>query len=84
MSKKRCIGNGNTQICVLPRAKLVFCSANRAENLRYQFEQGQKLKPQFRQIICLVYSKGRDTRTRTKAVITATATRKYAHCQEPS
>ena len=41
MSKKRCIGNGNTQICVLPRAKLVFCSANRAENLRYRFKQGQ-------------------------------------------
>ena len=40
--------------CVLPRAKLDFCFANRAENLRYQFKQGQKLPPQFRQIICLV------------------------------
>ena len=35
----------------------------RAENLRYQFKQGQKLPPQFRQIICLV-KVGRDTRTR--------------------
>ena len=42
-----------------------ICSRNlyRAENLRYQFKQGQKLPPQFRQIICLV-KVGRDTRTR--------------------
>ena len=42
-----------------------ICSRNhyRAENLRYQFKQGQKLLPQFRQIICLV-KVGRDTRTR--------------------
>ena len=31
--------------------------------MRYQFKQGQKLLPQFRQIICLV-KVGRDTRTR--------------------
>ena len=31
--------------------------------MRYQFKQGQKLPPQFRQIICLV-KVGRDTRTR--------------------
>ena len=49
--------------CVLPRAKLDFCFANRAENLRYQFEQGQELLPQLRQIICLV-KVGRDTHTR--------------------
>ena len=49
--------------CVLPRAKLDFCFANRAENLRYQFKQGQNLLPQFRKIICLV-KVGRDTRTR--------------------
>ena len=32
------------------------CSRNfyRAENLCYQFEQGQKLLPQFRKIVCLV------------------------------
>ena len=35
----------------------------RTENLRYQFEQGQELLPQLRQIICLV-KVGRDTRTR--------------------
>ena len=42
-----------------------ICSRNlyRAENLRYQFKQGQKLLPQFRQIICLV-KVGRYTRTR--------------------
>ena len=42
-----------------------ICSRNhyRAENLRYQFKQGQKLLPQLRQIICLV-KVGRDTRTR--------------------
>ena len=35
----------------------------RTENLCYQFEQGQELLPQLRQIICLV-KVGRDTRTR--------------------
>ena len=35
----------------------------RAENLYYQFEQGQELLPQLRQIICLV-EVGRDTHTR--------------------
>ena len=35
----------------------------RAENLRYQFKQGQELLPQLRQIICLV-KVGRDTHTR--------------------
>ena len=35
----------------------------RTENLRYQFEQGQELLPQLRQIICLV-KVGRDTHTR--------------------
>ena len=32
------------------------CSRNfyRAENLCYQLKQGQKLKPQFRKIVCLV------------------------------
>ena len=34
------------------------CSRNhyRAENLCYQSEQGQKLLPQFRKIVCLVFS----------------------------
>ena len=34
------------------------CSRNhyRAENLCYQFKQGQKLLPQFRKIVCLVFS----------------------------
>ena len=40
-----------------------FRNLYRAENLRYQFKQGQKLLPQFRKIICLV-KVGRDTRTR--------------------
>ena len=31
------------------------CSANRAENLCYQFKQGQKLLPQFRKIVGLVF-----------------------------
>ena len=35
----------------------------RTENLCYQFEQGQELLPQLRQIICLV-KVGRDTHTR--------------------
>ena len=40
-----------------------FRDLYRAENLCYQFKQGQKLPPQFRQIFCLV-KVGRDTRTR--------------------
>ncbi len=31
-----------------------FLNYYRAENLCYQFEQGQKLMPQFRKIVCLV------------------------------
>ena len=31
-----------------------FRNYYRAENLCYQFEQGQKLLPQFRKIVCLV------------------------------
>ena len=44
----------------MPRAALGFCSANRAENLCYQFNHGQKLLPQFRKIVGLVYSSGRE------------------------
>ncbi len=40
----------------------------RTENLRYQFEQGQELLPQLRQIICLVEI-GRDTRTRLNYIL---------------
>ena len=40
----------------------------RAENLRYQFEQGQELLPQLRQIICLV-KVGRDTHTRLNYIL---------------
>ena len=46
----------------------------RTENLRYQFEQGQELLPQLRQIICLV-EVGRDTRTRTDTNSRRTYTR---------
>ena len=46
-------GNGNTRLRI---AEILACSRNlyRAENLCYQFEQGQKLLPQFRKIVCLV------------------------------
>ena len=46
----------------------------RTENLCYQFEQGQELLPQLRQIICLV-KVGRDTRTRYTIVKTEKALR---------
>ena len=50
---KRRIGNGNTRLRI---AESLACSRNhyRAENLCYQSEQGQKLLPQFRKIVCLV------------------------------
>ena len=50
---KRLCGESNKQSFLLNTA-LVLAITNRAENLRYQFKQGQKLTPQFRQIICLV------------------------------
>ena len=40
----------------------------RTENLCYQFEQGQELLPQLRQIICLV-EVGRDTHTRLNYIL---------------
>ena len=46
----------------------------RTENLYYQFEQGQELLPQLRQIICLV-KVGWDTRTRYTIVKTEKALR---------
>ena len=52
----RCRHRGNGIACLqaTPRAALGFCSANRAENLCYQFNHGQKLLPQFRKIVGLV------------------------------
>ena len=47
----------------IDKHRICFRNLYRAENLRYQFKQGQKLLPQLRQIICLV-KVGRDTRTR--------------------
>ena len=35
-------------------SRIRLFSANRAENLCYQFKQGQKLLPQFRKIVGLV------------------------------
>ena len=47
----------------IDKHRVCFRDLYRAENLCYQFEQGQGLLPQLRQIICLVEA-GRDTRTR--------------------
>ena len=59
-NKSRHDGNGIACAQSTPRAALDFCSANRAENLCYQFGHGQKLMPQFRKIVGLVYSSGRE------------------------
>ena len=55
-NKSRHDGNGIACVQSTPRAALDFCSANRAENLCYQFGHGHKLLPQFRKIVGLVYS----------------------------
>ena len=55
MNKSRHCGNGIACKQATPRAALGFCSANRAENLCYQFSRGQKLPPQFRKIVGLVF-----------------------------
>ena len=46
----------NRNVNTVTIANDLACSRNlyRAENLCYQFEQGQKLLPQFRKIVCLV------------------------------
>ena len=46
--------NRNATQWRLPLTALVLAITNRAENLCYQFEQGQRLLPQFRKIVCLV------------------------------
>ncbi len=73
MNKSRHCDNGIACVQAMPRAALGFCSANRAENLCYQFNHGQKLLPQFRKIVGLVLSIGWDTHTRIDSVIAATA-----------
>ena len=50
-------------VFLLLKHRICFRNLYRAKNLCYQFKHGQKLPPQFRQIICLV-KVGRDTRTR--------------------
>ncbi len=60
---------------------LIYCFSNRAENLRYPFKHGQRLKPQFRQIICLVACL--TARCFFFFIAEATATRKCAYCREP-
>ena len=46
----------NRNVNTVAIANDLACSRNpyRAENLCYQFKQGQKLLPQFRKIVCLV------------------------------
>ena len=48
----------NRNATIVAVATDLACSRNfyRAENLCYQFEHGQKLLPQFRKIVCLVFS----------------------------
>ena len=53
----------NVNTVAIATDRVCFRDLYRAENLCYQFKHGQKLPPQFRQIICLV-KVGRDTRTR--------------------
>ena len=57
-NKSRHRGNGIACAQATPRAALGFCSADRAENLCYQFTHGQKLLPQFRKIVGLVFRLG--------------------------
>ena len=55
--------NRNEDTVAVASDRTCFRNRYRTENLRYQFEQGQELLPQLRQIICLV-KVGRDTHTR--------------------
>ena len=67
-NKSRHCCNGIACAQATPRAALGFCSANRAENLCYQLGHGQKLPPQFRKIVGLVYSIWWDTHTRFEII----------------
>ncbi len=46
--------NRNENTVAVATDRTCFRNYYRAENLCYQFEQGQKLLPQFRKIVCLV------------------------------
>ena len=48
--------NRNVNTVAVATDLACFRNFYRAENLCYQFEQGQKLLPQFRKIVCLVFS----------------------------
>ncbi len=48
--------NRNANTVAIAESLASFRNHYRAENLCYQFEQGQKLLSQFRKIVCLVYS----------------------------
>ena len=51
----------------MPRAALGLLFRYRAENLCYQFNHGQKLLPQFRKIVGLVFLLGGTPTPETKA-----------------
>ena len=68
-NKSRHSGNGIACLQAMPRAALGFCSANRAENLCYQFSYGQKILPQFRKIVGLVLSIGCPTHNYSLLII---------------
>ena len=60
--------NRNEDTVAVASDRTCFRNRYRTENLRYQFEQGQELLPQLRQIICLV-KVGRDTHTRLNYIL---------------
>lgn len=47
-------GTETRTLLAIDKRRICFRNHYRAENLRYQLKHGQKLPPQFRQIICLV------------------------------
>ena len=54
-NKSRYCGNGIACLQATPRAAIGLLFRYRAENLCYQFGHGQKLLPQFRKIVGLVF-----------------------------
>jgi len=47
-------GTETRTLLAIDKRRICFRNHYRAENLRYQLKHGQKLPPQFHQIICLV------------------------------
>ena len=79
LCKNHRLGNGNTQVCVLTRAKLDLLRFYRATHLHSQNEMDKASSRN--SVRCLAW--WRAVRHAVFSIVQATATRKHAYCREP-